>query len=135
LQQRGGIDGTSDDGSGLGLDDFLRFIQQLRSYLTAAEQQSLFAAESQRPSAVATYLTVYALIARDLPNVSLIREAKLLLISLGARIHLEQAVCSLLLGQTAEASRSLELSQEDETLAPLFEKISLSRSATRAVSV
>jgi len=43
----------------LSLDDFLRFIQQLRSYLTAAEQQSLFEAESQRPS-VATYLAVYA---------------------------------------------------------------------------
>lgn len=121
LQQRGGIDGTSDDGSGLGLDDFLRFIQQLRSYLTAAEQQTLFAAESQRPSAVATYLTVYASIARGFAQrqPALIREAKLLLISLGKRqdVHLEQAVCSLLLGQTAEASRSLELSQEYETLA------------------
>ena len=125
LQQRGGIDGTSDDGSGLSLDDFLRFIQQLRSYLTAAEQQSLFAAESQRPSAVATYLTVYASIARGFAQrqPALIRHAKLLLISLGKRqdVHLEQAVCSLLLGQTAEASRSLELSQEDETLASIRE--------------
>jgi len=54
LSERGGIDGTGDS-SGLSLDDFLRFIQQLRSYLTAAEQQSLFEAESQRPSAVATW--------------------------------------------------------------------------------
>jgi len=64
LSERGGIDGTEDDQSGLSLDDFLRFIQQPRSYLTAAEQQSLFEAESQRPSAVATYLAVYAPIAR-----------------------------------------------------------------------
>lgn len=34
LEQRSGIDGTGDDGSGLSLDDFLRFIQQLRSYST-----------------------------------------------------------------------------------------------------
>jgi hypothetical protein len=110
LDQRGGIDGTKDDGSGLSLDDFLRFIQQLRSYLTAAEQQTLFAAESQRPSAVATYLTAYTLIARGFAQRQpiLISQAKLLLIRLGKRqdVHLEQAVCSLLLGQTAEASRA-----------------------------
>ncbi|MBW4636912.1 MAG: DUF4101 domain-containing protein [Gloeocapsa sp. UFS-A4-WI-NPMV-4B04] len=121
LDQRGGIDGTKDDGSGLSLDDFLRFIQQLRSYLTAAEQQTLFAAESQRPSAVATYLTAYTLIARGFAQRQpiLISQAKLLLMRLGKRqdVHLEQAVCSLLLGQTAEASRALELSQEYETLA------------------
>jgi len=120
LQERGGIDGNSDDWSGLGLDDFLRFIQQLRSYLTAAEQQSLFEAESQRPSGVATYLTVYALLARGfvqrLP--ALITHAKLLLIRLGKHqdLHLEQAVCSLLLGQTEEASRALELSHEYEPI-------------------
>jgi len=64
----------------LSLDDFLlRFIQQLRSYLTAAEQQSLFEAES--PSAVATYLAVYALIARGFAQrlPALIRQARLLL--------------------------------------------------------
>lgn len=121
LDQRGGIDGTKDDGSGLSLDDFLRFIQQIRSYLTAAEQQTLFAAESQRPSAVATYLTAYTLIARGFAQRQplLISQAKLLLMRLGKRqdVHLEQAVCSLLLGQTVEASRALELSQEYETLA------------------
>ncbi len=121
LQQRGGIDGTGDDGSGLSLDDFLRFIQQLRSYLTAAEQQSLFEAESQRPSAVASYLAVYALIARGFAQrlPVLIRQAKLLLIRLSKRqdLSVEQAVCSLLLGQTEAASRVLELSHDYETLA------------------
>ena len=63
LQERGGIDGTGDDLSGLTIDDFLRFIQQLRDYLTAEEQQVLFEGEARRPSAVATYLAVYALLA------------------------------------------------------------------------
>ncbi len=120
LQQRGGIDGTEEDGSGLGLDDFLRFIQQLRSYLTVREQQELFEAESQRPSPVANYLAVYALIARGFAERMpiLIRKAKLHLMRLGKRqdVYLEQAVCSLLLGQTTEASRSVELSQEAEAL-------------------
>lgn len=121
LQDRSGIDGTGDDQSGLNTDDFLRFIQQLRSYLTAAEQQTLFEAEARRPSAVATYLAVYALVARGFGSrePALVRRAKLLLIRLGTRqdVHLEQAVCALLLGQTEEASRALELSHEYESLA------------------
>jgi curved DNA-binding protein CbpA len=120
LQQRGGIDGTGDDGSGLALDDFLRFIQQLRSYLTVREQQELFEAESQRPSPVANYLAVYALMARGFAERMpiLIRKAKLYLMRLGKRqdVHLEQAVCSLLLGQTTDASRVVELSLESESL-------------------
>jgi curved DNA-binding protein CbpA len=121
LQDRGGIDGNGDDQSGLSVDDFLRFIQQLRSYLTAAEQQALFETESRRPSAVAVYLAVYALLARGFAErqPALIRRAKGMLLRLGTRqdVHLEQAVCSLLLGQTEEASRALELSQEFESLA------------------
>lgn len=121
LQERGGIDGTGDDQSGLGVDDFLRFIQQLRGYLTAAEQQTLFETEARRPSAVATYLAVYALIARGFAQgqPALIARAKQMLLRLGRRqdVHLEQAVCALLLGQTEEASRALELSQEYEPLA------------------
>jgi hypothetical protein len=121
LQERMGIDGTGDDQSGLSIDDFLRFIQQLRSYLTAAEQQMLFEAEARRPSAVATYLAVYALIGRGFAQrqPALIARAKQMLLRLGRRqdVHLEQAVCALLLGQTEEASRALELSQEYEPLA------------------
>ena len=121
LQERGGIDGTGDDQSGLSVDDFLRFIQQLRTYLTAAEQQTLFETEARRPSAVATYLAVYALLARGFAQrqPSLIARAKQLLMRLGRRqdVHLEQSVCALLLGQTEEASRALELSQEYEPLA------------------
>lgn len=121
LQERGGIDGTGDDQSGLTIDDFLRFIQQLRDYLTSAEQQVLFEAEARRPSAVATYLAVYALLARGFAqrHPELIRQAKQMLVRLGRRqdVHLEQSVCALLLGQTEEASRALELSQEYEPLA------------------
>ncbi len=121
LQERGGIDGTQEDESGLSIDDFLRFIQQLRSYLTAAEQQELFEAEARRPSAVATYLAVYALLGRGFAErqPAYIARAKEMLVRLGHRqdVHLEQAVCALLLGQTEEATRALELSQEYEPLA------------------
>ncbi|HEY9597878.1 MAG TPA: IMS domain-containing protein, partial [Cyanophyceae cyanobacterium] len=121
LQERMGIDGAGDDQSGLSIDDFLRFIQQLRGYLTAAEQQNLFEAEARRPSAVATYLAVYALLGRGFAQrqPALIYRAKQLLTRLGRRqdVHLEQAVCALLLGQTEEASKALELSQEYEPLA------------------
>lgn len=121
LQERGGLDGTGDDQSGLSIDDFLRFIQQLRSYLTSLEQQTLFETEAQRPSAVATYLAVYALLVRGFAykQPALINRAKRMLMRLGSRqdVHLEQAVCSLLLGQTDEASRALDLSREYEQLA------------------
>ncbi len=120
LEERGGIDGPGDDQSGLNIDDFLRFIQQLRNYLTVEEQHKLFEAESNRPSAVATYLAVYALIARGFTQrqAALIRQAKQMLIPLGKRqdVHLEQSLCALLLGQTEEATRALELSQEYEAL-------------------
>ncbi|MEP0911392.1 IMS domain-containing protein [Leptolyngbya sp. GB1-A1] len=121
LHDRSGIDGEGADQSGLNTDDFLRFMQQLRSYLTSAEQQALFEVEARRPSPVATYLAVYALVARGFAEgqPALVRRAKTMLIRLGIRqdVHLEQAVCALLLGQTEEASRALELSQEYESLA------------------
>lgn len=125
LEDRGGIEGSEDDLSGLAIDDFLRFIQQLRDYLTASEQQELFEQEARRPSPVATYLTVYALLARGFARhqPALVKRAKQLLMRLGAQqdVHLEQAVCAILLGQTEEANRALELSQEYEPLAYIRE--------------
>jgi len=125
LDARGGIDGAGDDQSGLSMDDFLRFIQQLRSYLTVREQQTLFVAESKRPSAVSTYLAVYALLAGGFAErqPELIVQAKDKLLRLGKRqdVHLEQAICSLLLGQTEEANQALELSQEYEAIAYIRE--------------
>lgn len=116
LHERGGIDGVGNDQSGLSTDDFLRFVQQLRSYLTAEEQHALFEAEAQRPSAVATYLAVYAMAARGFAYrmPALIRQAKTFLLRLGARqdVQLEHSICALLLGQTEEASQALESSKE-----------------------
>lgn len=126
LSDRGGIDGTGNDSSGLNIDDFLRFIQQLRHHLTVSEQHKLFEAESKRPSAVATYLAVYASLARGFTQrqPALIRQAKQMLTGLGKRqdVHLEQSLCALLLGQTEEATRVLELSQEYEALAFIRER-------------
>jgi hypothetical protein len=125
LEDRGGIEGQENDLSGLAIDDFLRFIQQLRDYLTTTEQQELFEQEARRPSPVAIYLTVYALLARGFAEhqPALIRRAKQLLMRLGTHqdVHLEQAVCAMLLGQTEEASHALELSQEYEPLAYIRE--------------
>ncbi|TYQ24448.1 ARC6/PARC6 family protein [Pseudanabaena sp. UWO310] len=121
LDARRGIDGSGNDYSSLGIDDFLRFIQQLRSYMTAIEQQTLFEEEARRPSTVATYLAVYALIARGFSQrqPALIRRAKGLLVKLSAKqdIYLEKAVCALLLGQTEEASAAIDNSSEQEQIA------------------
>lgn len=120
LNERQGIDGTESDQSGLNVDDFLRFIQQIRSYLTAEEQQLLFDQEANRPSAVATYLAVYAILARGFATrqPELVYRAKQYLSRLsGQDVHLEQAVCSLLLGQTEQASQMLEQSQEQDSIA------------------
>ena len=121
LDARRGIDGSGNDYSSLGIDDFLRFIQQLRSYMTAIEQQTLFEEEARRPSSVATYLAVYALIARGFSQrqPALIRRAKGLLVKLSAKqdIYLEKAVCALLLGQTEEASAAIDNSAEEDQIA------------------
>lgn len=120
LQARGGIDGKYDDGSGLDIDRFLRFIQQVRQQLTTLEQQQLFEVEADRPSAVATYLIVYTLLARGFAErqPALIVNAKQLLALLSKRqdVYLERAVCALLLGQTDEASEVLTMSQDIEPL-------------------
>ncbi|NJM28099.1 MAG: J domain-containing protein [Pseudanabaena sp. RU_4_16] len=120
LEARRGIDGTGNDYSGLDIDDFLRFMQQLRTYMTATEQQQLFEEESRRPSPVASYLAVYALVARGFSQrqPALIRRAKGLLVKLGGKqdVHLEQAVCALLLGQAEEAGNTLEQSGEQDKL-------------------
>ncbi|MBE9169003.1 DUF4101 domain-containing protein [Pleurocapsales cyanobacterium LEGE 06147] len=120
LQKRQGIEGKGEDGSGLKFEHFLHFIQQLRRYLTAVEQQELFEAEAQRPSAVATYLAVYTLIARGFAQKQpqLIVRAQQMLESLSKRqdVNWERAICALLLGQTQQASEALQHSQEQEIL-------------------
>jgi len=121
LLERQGIDGSRDDHSGLGIDDFLKFIQQLRAYLTTAEQQELFEAEARRPSAVGTYLASYALLARGVSQhqPALIRRAKSLLKRLLPHqdVYLEMASAALLLGQTQEALQMLHNTQDTDALA------------------
>jgi curved DNA-binding protein CbpA len=120
LDDRDGIDGNQDDQSGLSVNDFLRFVQQLREYMTVEEQQMLFEREAARPSAVASYLAVYALIARGVsqgqPN--FVERAKGLLSQLGDRqdIAIEEGMCWLLLGQPDAANKSVVLSQDRESL-------------------
>lgn len=120
LLEREGVDGNRNDYSGLGIDDFLKFIQQLRAYLTTTEQQELFEAEARRPSAVGTYLASYALIARGVSQhqPALIRRAKSMLKRLLPHqdVYLEIASAALLLGQTDEALQTLNLTQDVDAL-------------------
>jgi hypothetical protein len=120
LAERQGIEGKGNDRSGLNLDNFLRFIQQLRTHLTIEEQLTLFRLEAQRPSWVATYLKVYALIARGFAHNQpyFIEEAQETLTRLSKRqdVHLEMAICSLLLGQTDQATQLLRKSLETEAI-------------------
>ena len=120
LQERRGMEGKGNDRSGLNLDKFLQFIQQLRPHLTVAEQLTLFKREAQRPSWVATYLKVYALIAQGFAykQAVYIQEAQETLVRLGQRqdVSVEMAISALLLGQTAIAIGLLEKSQETEPI-------------------
>ena len=116
IRQRQGIEGREKDYSGLTVEEFLHFIQQLRNYLTAKEQQKLFVSEAKRGSGVAGFLAVYALIARGYTQQKpqLILEAQQLfhLLSKTQDISWEQSICYLLLGQTEQAITAIENSPE-----------------------
>jgi tetratricopeptide (TPR) repeat protein len=120
LEERRGIDGKGDDRSGLNIDKFLQFILELRVYMTTSEQEELFEAEARRPSLVASYLGVYALMAKGISQRQppLIRRAKSLLSKIGSsqNVYLEEAICALLMGQLADATKMLDLSNETEGL-------------------
>lgn len=120
LQERQGIDGQGDDHSGLGIDDFLRFIQQLRTYLTASEQEDIFYRETNYRSAVTAYLKVYSLMARGFieKKPTFIVEAKGILDGLEKLqdVSLEKGICALLLGETQEAILALEQCEDEEVL-------------------
>lgn len=126
ISDRQGIEGKGNDRSGLGTDDFLRFIQQLRPHLSVDDQLSLFVAESERPSLAASYLAVYALIAKGFANKqpSYLIQCQTLLNSLRNRqdVAIEEAICALLLGQTELANQALEKSQDQKALAVIREK-------------
>jgi len=123
LDERRGIDGKGDDRSGLNIDKFLQFILELRIYMTSSEQEELFETEARRPSLVASYLSVYALIAKGVSQrqPQLISRAKSLLskISSSQNVYLEEAISALLLGQVSEATKLLDLSNETEKMASI----------------
>lgn len=120
LDERMGVEGNGQDGSGLNTDDFLRFVQKTRTHLTVAEQQALFEAEAKRPSMVATYLAAYAAIVRGFVEnrPALMRRARGYLMRLSEHhdVYLEQAICSLLLGQPEDATHLLQQSGDREAL-------------------
>ena len=111
LLQREGIEGKGEDRSGLNFDQFLCFVQQLRSYLTSAEQQQLFDNAGQSNSAIASYLAVYALLGRGFclkqPELVLRAQRKLDTLSVKQDVNWEQAVTALLLGHTEKAVSKL----------------------------
>ena len=120
LIQRRGIEGKGSDRSGLNFDRFLCFIQQLRTYLTSAEQQQLFDDKSQKDSAIANYLAVYALLGRgfSLKQPELIIRAQRKLDSLSEKqdVSWEQTVAALLLGHTEKAIGKLQQASDTSKL-------------------
>lgn len=120
LLQRQGIEGKGQDRSGLNFDQFLCFIQQLRTYLTSIEQQQLFDHEAQSDSAIANYLAVYALLARGFcfkqPELVLRAQRKLDYLGEKQDVAWEQAVSALLLGHTEKAIHKLQNSPDKTKL-------------------
>lgn len=121
LVQREGIENTSIDPSGLKSDQFLYFIQQIRNYLTLAEQKELFLGESKRGSRPGSCIASYALIAEGFAKKkpSSIMQANDILVNLGQHqnTHWERAVCALLLGQAEESQEVIEQIRQDSTYA------------------
>jgi curved DNA-binding protein CbpA len=119
LQERQGIDGSGNDGSGLNPNRFLLYIQQLRPYLTVNEQLAIFNV-SRSSSAVDACLNVYILIAKGFcdqqPEFILQATSLLEQLSKYQDVYLEQAICALLLCQTEKADLAVEKTQETAAL-------------------
>ncbi|MGF1587848.1 MAG: IMS domain-containing protein [Pleurocapsa sp.] len=121
LLQRVGIKGKDSDRFGLlSFDQFLCFVQELRTYLTSVEQQQLFDREEQSDSAIANYLAVYALLGRgfSLRQPELILRAQRKLDSLSERqdVGWEQTITALLLGHIEKAIYHLKNTQDTSKL-------------------
>lgn len=120
LRQRQGIEGRSRSHSGSGFEQFLCFIQQLRTYLTSAEQEELFVREARYASAIGNYLAAYVLMARGyaLKQPAAIWRAQNMLETLSQRqdVYWELAVCSLLLGLSPRAFALMQQSKDRSKL-------------------
>ena len=120
LAQRQGIEGRGQDFSGLTFDRFLCFIQQLRTYLTSAEQEQLFVKEAQTASPIANYLAGYALLARGFalkqPQLILRAQQMLEFLSHKQNVYWEESICALLLGHTGKAIKKLQKSRDIDNI-------------------
>ena len=125
FEKRGGIDGELPDDSGLNVDEFLHFVQQIREYLTTSEQEELFSHQVQR--GVAMYLAGCASLARGFAYLEpysvlkargLFRQLETAHGSKGdqADVYLEESICALLLGETEQAIELMEKSQETASI-------------------
>ena len=125
LSQRQGIEGNDNDPSGLKLDQFLCFIQQIRTYLTLQEQKEVFLAESKRGSHPGSCLAAYALIAEGYvyKKPSSILQAQKIFnnLSHSQNNYWERAICALLLGQTEESQKIIQQNPDINTF-ELIEK-------------
>jgi|GEM_PF-1966546 len=116
LQEREGIEGNGADGSGLDRNGIFQFLETVLPLLDGDEQLQIFAREAERPSVAAAYLAAQALLAQGFtagaPHA--VRKARGYFIRLNQRrdVHVELAVCALLLGQAEEAERALKHSKE-----------------------
>ena len=116
LQEREGIEGNGADGSGLDRNGIFQFLETVLPLLDGDEQLQIFASEAERPSVAAAYLAAQALLAKGYTSGDphAVRKARGYFIRLNQRrdVHVELAVCALLLGQAEEAERALEHSKE-----------------------
>jgi curved DNA-binding protein CbpA len=116
LEEREGIEGSGADGSGLDRNGIFQFLETVLPLLDGDEQLQIFAFEAERPSVAAAYLAAQALLAKGYTSGDphAVRKARGYFIRLNQRrdVHIELAVCALLLGQAEEAERALEHSKE-----------------------
>ncbi len=116
LEEREGIEGSGSDGSGLDRNGIFQFLETVLPLLDGDEQLQIFAFEAERPSVAAAYLAAQALLAKGYTSGDphAVRKARGYFIRLNQRrdVHIELAVCALLLGQAEEAERALEHSKE-----------------------
>jgi curved DNA-binding protein CbpA len=116
LQEREGIEGNSSDGSGLDRNGLFQFLETVLPLLDGDEQLQIFTPEAERPSVAAAYLAAQALLAKGYTSGDphAVRRARGYFIRLNQRrdVHVELAVCALLLGQAEESERALEHSKE-----------------------
>jgi curved DNA-binding protein CbpA len=116
LQEREGIEGNGADGSGLDRNGIFQFLETVLPLLDGDEQLQIFAPEAERPSVAAAYLSAQALMAEGYTSGDphAVRKARGYFMRLNQRrdVHVELAVCALLLGQAEEAERALEHSKE-----------------------